>query len=133
MGAIMGPELMKKMRDHVTHLEVPIIDLWAKSIDTSSSPFTVTLEEGEPLKAKAIIIATGADTKWLGVPDEARLRGRGVSSCAPCVAFFFRGKPVAVVGGGDTAMEETQVIAKVASNIILIHQQKKRYLLQINY
>jgi len=123
MGQIMGPELMQKMRDHVTHLEVPIVDVWAKELDTSKRPFTVTLEEGEPLQGKAVIIATGADTKWLGVPDEARLRGKGVSSCAPCDAFFFRGKPVAVVGGGDTAMEETQVIARVASDTVLIHRR----------
>jgi len=123
MGQIMGPELMQKMRDHVTHLEIPILDVWAERIEGTKSPFTVTLEEGKTIQGKAVIVATGADTKWLGVPNETRLRGKGVSACAPCDAFFFRGKPVAVVGGGDTAMEETQVIANVASDVVLIHRR----------
>ncbi len=123
MGQIMGPELMQKMRDHVTHLGVEIRDLWATELNPSKRPFKVTLEDGTSIEAKSVIIATGADTKWLGVPNEERLRGKGVSACAPCDAFFFRGKPVAVVGGGDTAMEETQVIANVASDVVLIHRR----------
>ena len=124
-GQIMGPELMQKMRDHATHLNVPILDVWATAVSTGKSPFTVTLEEGKTLQGTAVIIATGADTKWLGVPNEERLRGRGISSCAPCDAFFFRGKPVAVVGGGDSAMEEAQVIAKVTSDVVLIHRREE--------
>lgn len=123
MGQIMGPQLMKNMRDHVTHLGVPILDLQATGLQTDKKPFTVTLEDGQTVRGKTVIVATGADTRWLGVPSEARLRGHGVSSCAPCDAFFFRGKPVAVVGGGDTAMEETQVIAKVSPDVILIHRR----------
>lgn len=121
-GKIMGPELMKKMRDHVEELGVKIIDLAADKLDTSSSPFKVTAGD-QILEGKTIIVATGADTKWLGVPSEGKLRGHGISSCAPCDGFFFKGRPVAVVGGGDSAMEEAQVIAKVASDVILIHRR----------
>lgn len=123
MGQIMGPQLMKNMRDHVTHLGVPIRDVQATGLQTDKQPFVITLDDGNTLRGKSVIVATGADTRWLGVPNEARLRGHGVSSCAPCDAFFFRGKPVAVVGGGDTAMEEAQVIAKVSPDVILIHRR----------
>lgn len=127
---IMGPELMQKMRDQVAGLGVEILDLDFTNFDTSaalsasatSRPFIVTAED-KVLEARSVIVATGADTKWLGVPNEERLRGHGVSSCAPCDAFFFRGKPVAVVGGGDSAMEEAQVIAKVSPDVILIHRR----------
>ena len=120
--SILGPELMGNMRNHAEELGVPILDTLAVSL-TTQSPFTINLEDGKTVKGKAVILAMGADTKWLNVPHEAALRGRGVSSCAPCDAFFFRGKPVAVVGGGDSAMEEAQVIAKVASDVILIHRR----------
>lgn len=121
-GKIMGPDLMKKMREHVEGLGVKVLDVAAKNLDTAKKPFVVTTEDGI-LKGKTVIVATGADTRWLGVPNEGKLRGRGVSSCAPCDAFFFRGKPVAVVGGGDSAMEETHVIAKVAADVVLIHRR----------
>lgn len=121
-GKIMGPELMTKMRKHVESLGVKLLDKAATKLDASKQPFAVTVE-GETLEGKTVIVATGADTRWLGVPNEGKLRGRGVSSCAPCDAFFFKGKPVAVVGGGDSAMEETHVIAKVASDVVLIHRR----------
>ena len=79
--------------------------------------------EDKALEGKTVIIATVADTRWLGVPNEVRLRGHGISSCAPCDAFFFKGKKVAVVGGGDSAMEETQVIARVSPDVVLIHRR----------
>ena len=119
---ILGPELMAKMRDHVKDFGVEVLDLSLTKLDTTKRPFMVTAED-KTVEGKAVIVATGADTKWLGVPNEGRLRGHGISSCAPCDAFFFKGKPVAVVGGGDSAMEETQVIAKVASDVILIHRR----------
>lgn len=84
--------------------------------------FIVTAED-KTLEGRSVIVATGADTRWLNVPNEARLLGKGVSSCAPCDAFFFKGKPVAVVGGGDSAMEEAQVIAKVSPDVVLIHRR----------
>ena len=119
---ILGPELMQKMRDHVTGLGVEVKDLDMTKLDTTLQPFKVTAED-QQFEGKSIIVATGADTMWLNVPNEERLRGHGVSSCAPCDAFFFRGKPVAVVGGGDSAMEETQVIAKVSPDVVLIHRR----------
>lgn len=120
--AIMGPELMGNMRKHAEHLEVPLVEKMATEVMPTGKTFTVKAED-ETFEGKAVIIATGADTKWLGLPSEGKLRGRGISSCAPCDAFFFKGKPVAVVGGGDSAMEETQVIAKVSPDVVLIHRK----------
>lgn len=119
---IQGPELMQKMRDQVAGLGVEIVDLDFTKLGAAKSPFTVTAED-KAIEGRSVIVATGADTRWLGVPNEAKLRGHGVSSCAPCDAFFFKGKPVAVVGGGDSAMEETQVIAKVSPDVVLIHRR----------
>lgn len=126
---ILGPQLMKNMRDHVAGLGVAILNKDCTKLDTSKQTlpagrqaFIVTAED-ESVEAKAVIVATGADTTWLGVPGEEKLRGHGVSSCAPCDAFFFRGKPVAVVGGGDSAMEEAYVIAKVSPDVVLIHRR----------
>ena len=120
---IMGPELMKKMRDQVEGLGVEILDIDFTKLDTEKNPFVVTTEDGKTIEGKTVITATGADTRWLGVPGEEKLRGHGVSSCAPCDAFFFRGKAVAVVGGGDSAMEEAQGIAKVSPDVVLIHRR----------
>ncbi|MBI3577279.1 FAD-dependent oxidoreductase [Candidatus Gottesmanbacteria bacterium] len=119
---IMGPELMQKMRDQVAGLGVKILDLDFTHLDATKRPFVVTAED-KTIEGKTVIVATGADTRWLGVPNEEKLRGHGVSSCAPCDAFFFRGKPVAVVGGGDSAMEEAQVIAKVSPDVVIIHRR----------
>ena len=136
---ILGPDLMQKMRDHVAGFGVEIVDLdftglsFPRKRESIGSPigsgmtrvdwpFVVTAED-KILQSRTIIVATGADTRWLDVPNEERLRGKGLSSCAPCDAFFFRGKPVAVVGGGDSAMEETQVIAKVSPDVVLIHRR----------
>lgn len=121
-ASIKGPELMGKMRDQVAGLGVEILDVDFTHLDGTKRPFVVTAED-KTLEGKTVIVATGADTRWLGVPGEDRLRGHGVSSCAPCDAFFFKGKPVAVVGGGDSAMEEAQVIAKVSPDVVVIHRR----------
>lgn len=121
-GKILGPDLMQKMRRHVEGLGVKFVDLAASRLDTSKKPFVVTAGD-QVIEGRTVIVATGADTRWLGVPNEGKLRGHGISSCAPCDAFFFRGKPVAVVGGGDSAMEETQVVARVASDVVVIHRR----------
>ncbi len=118
---VQGPELMQNMRSQAENLGVEFIDRDATEIIIDKKPFTVRVEDRE-YSTKSIILATGADTKWLGVPGEQELIGRGVSTCAPCDAFFFRNKNVAVVGGGDSAMEEASVLSQVASSVIIIYR-----------
>ncbi len=119
---ILGPDLMQKMRDHATQFGAEFVQKSVESIDTSAIPFKMVAGGTEYL-AKSVIIATGAETKWLDVPGLSKLIGRGVSSCAPCDAPFFKGKKVAVVGGGDSAMEEALVLTKYASEVTIIHRR----------
>jgi len=119
---IQGPQLMRNMRAHAEEVGAEIIDDECLKLEGTFPRFIVTVGDKQ-LKGKTVIIATGQHTRWLGVPNEDRFRGRGISSCAPCDAFFFRGKNVAVVGGGDSAMEEAQVLAKVAADVIIIHRR----------
>lgn len=120
---IMGPDLMQKMRDHATSFGAEFLQKNVDSIDTSSTPFKI-VSNGNEYFAKSIIIATGAETKWLDVAGLQNLIGRGVSSCAPCDAPFFKGKKVAVVGGGDSAMEEALVLTQYASEVTVIHRRE---------
>lgn len=120
---IQGPDLMKNMRDQVEGLGVEILDLDFTKLESSRQPFMVVAED-KIIEGKSVIAATGAETRWLGVAGEEKLRGHGVSSCAPCDAFFFKGKSVAVVGGGDSAMEEAQVIAKFSPDVVLVHRRE---------
>lgn len=120
---IQGPELMKKMRDQAIHHGAEILDVNFKSGDLTQKPFTVTTDDDKTYSARSIIVATGAETKWLGVPGEKEKIGRGISSCAPCDAAFYRGKNVIVVGGGDSAMEEADVLTKFAQHVTLIHRR----------
>lgn len=119
---ILGPDLMQKMRDHATLFGAEFVQKSVESVDTSTNPFKIVAGEVTYL-AKSIIVATGAETKWLDVPGLSKLIGRGVSSCAPCDAPFFKGKKVAVVGGGDSAMEEVLVLTKHASEVTIIHRR----------
>ena len=119
---IQGPDLMETMRKQAERFQVEFIDGDATSVDFRRRPFQVVAGE-ETLLARAVIIATGAGTNWLGLPNEQRLIGHGVSSCAPCDAFFFRGKEVAVVGGGDSAMEEALFLSKFATKVTIIHRR----------
>ena len=119
---IQGPELMMAMRTQAERFKAEIVDEPFEKGDFSKQPFTITAG-GKEYQGKSVIIATGADTKWIGLPNEQRLIGHGVSSCAPCDAFFFKNKKVMVVGGGDSAMEEALVLTKFASEVILVHRK----------
>lgn len=120
---IQGPDLMTNMRKQAEHHGAEIVEKNFSMGDFSKNPFEVTAD-GKVYKSKAVIIATGADTKWLGVPGEQERIGRGVSSCAPCDAPFFRGKDIIVVGGGDSAMEEAIVLANVANSVTIVHRRE---------
>lgn len=124
LPGIQGPDLMQKMRDHAVSFGAEFVEKNVESVDFSKNPFVLTAA-GQNYLAKSVIIATGADTRWLGVPGESKLLGRGVSSCAPCDAPFFKGKNVVVVGGGDAAMEEALVLTKYATSVTMIHRRDK--------
>jgi thioredoxin reductase (NADPH) len=121
---ILGPDLMQKMRDHAASFGAEFVQKNVESIDTSISPFKITAGGVEYL-AKSVIVATGAETRWLDAPGLSKLIGRGVSSCAPCDAPFFKGRKVVVVGGGDSAMEEALVLTKYASEVTVIHRREE--------
>ena len=121
---ILGPELMSRMKDQAIRFGAEFIPQSVTSVDFSKRPFKL-MTNSQRLAAKSVIIATGAEHKWLGVPGERELIGRGISTCASCDAPFFKNKTVAVVGGGDTAMEEASVLTKYASKIFLIHRRDR--------
>lgn len=122
-NGIQGPELMMAMRKQSQNQGSQILDVNFRSSDFSKRPFEVTADDGKKYYSRSIIIATGANTKWLEVPGEKERIGRGVSSCAPCDAAFFKNKKVIVVGGGDSAMEEALVLTKFASEVYIIHRK----------
>jgi len=119
---IQGPELMEKFRKQAERFGAQILNDDVVSVDFSKSPFKVTAG-GKDYSTKAVLVATGAETRWLGLANEQRLIGKGVSSCAPCDAFFFRDKKVVVVGGGDSAMEEALTLSKFASEVTIVHRR----------
>ena len=119
-----GPELMTRMRKQAERFGTEIVEKNVDGVDFEKRPFEITAG-GERYYAKSIVIATGADTRWMGVPGEEKLRGRGVSSCAPCDAPFFKDKKVIVVGGGDSAMEEALVLTKYSPLVTMVHRKSE--------
>lgn len=121
---ILGPSLMKKMREHALMFGAELLEKSLTACKVVDDTFEITAGESV-IKARTVIVATGSDTRWLGIPGEERLRGRGVSSCAPCDAPFFKDKKVAVIGGGDAAMEEALVLTKFATSTTIIHRRNE--------
>jgi thioredoxin reductase (NADPH) len=124
VDGILGPDLMNIFRKQAERFGAEILNENVTKVDFKSRPFKVFVGE-KKYQSKSIIIATGAEAKWLGLENEQRLIGRGVSSCAPCDAFFFKDKKVIVIGGGDSAMEEALVLTKFASEVAIIHRRSE--------
>jgi thioredoxin reductase (NADPH) len=122
--AIQGPWLMEQMRLQAEHVGTRMVSDTVTKVDLSRRPFRLETDGGDVWTCDALIVATGAQAKWLGLPSEARFQGFGVSACATCDGFFFRGKDVAVVGGGNTAVEEALYLANLARKVTVIHRRE---------
>jgi len=119
---ILGPDLMANFRQQAEKFGAEILNADIESVDFKKRPFSITAD-GNVYRSKSVIIATGAKTNWLNLPSEQKLIGRGISSCAPCDAWFFKDKKVIVIGGGDSAMEEALTLTKFASHVTIIHRR----------
>jgi thioredoxin reductase (NADPH) len=120
---IQGPWLMEQMRLQAEHVGTHMISDHIAKVDLSQRPFRLEGDSGDTYSCDALVIATGAQAKWLGLPSEAKFQGFGVSACATCDGFFFRGKEVVVVGGGNTAVEEALYLSHIAAKVTLIHRR----------
>lgn len=117
---IMGPEMMELFRKQAERFGTDVRYGMVTKVDFTQRPFKIEVDESQHLLAETVIIATGASAKWLGIPSEQKLNGKGVSACAVCDGFFFRGKEVAIVGAGDTACEEASYLAKICSKVYML-------------
>jgi len=122
-NGIMGPDLMDQMRQQAARVGAEFLTENVSAVDFSRRPFHVQTDDGKEFWAKTAIVTTGASAKWLGLPTETALYGKGVSACATCDGFFFRGREVVVVGGGDTALEEANYLARMASKVTVVHRR----------
>jgi len=120
---IMGPDLMTEMRAQAERFGAEIVQGNVTRVDLKQRPFVVTFEDGKHVTTETLIIATGASARWLEIGSDRKLAGHGVSTCATCDGYFFKGKPIAVVGGGDSAMEEAIYLTKFASKVSVIHRR----------
>jgi len=119
---VQGPELMERMRRHAERFGTKLIYDTVNTVDLSRRPFELDADSGR-YSCDALIIATGASAKYLGLPSEEAYKGRGVSACATCDGFFFKGQPVAVIGGGNTAVEEALYLSNIASKVTVVHRR----------
>jgi len=119
---ILGPEMMEKFEKQAQRFGAEMIPEDVIAVDFTRRPFVITTDSGE-YHSRAVVIATGASAKWLGLPSEKQLQGRGVSACATCDGFFFKNKDLVVIGGGDTAMEEATFLTRYANHVTLIHRR----------
>jgi thioredoxin reductase (NADPH) len=123
-AGVMGPELMERMKKHAERFGTELIFDHISSVDLSQRPLRLKGDSGE-YSCDALIIATGASAMYLGLPSEEAFKGRGVSACATCDGFFYKGKPVAVVGGGNTAVEEALYLSNIASHVTVVHRRDR--------
>ncbi len=117
---IQGPEMMNLFKEQAVRLGADVRYGMVTAVDFSTQPYKLTIDESKEILAETVIISTGASAKWLGIPSEQRLNSRGVSACAVCDGFFFRGKDVAIVGAGDTACEEAPYLAKLCNKVYML-------------
>ena len=123
--AVAGPELIERMRRQAERFGATFVDDNVTRVDFARRPLVLATGTHGTVAADAVIVATGATARWLGLPSEQRLVGRGISACATCDGFFFKGRPLAVVGGGDTAMEEALFLTKFATQVTIVHRRDR--------